>query len=94
MIEFKVDIADQQEQADKLLRTYMAIENKISKLKDQTAFLTVKDVAKLTGWSVPTVLSLFRRPDFPACDLGQAQIVYAPAFHDFFMKRVQKSDYV
>ena len=93
MLKIDTDISELLEQATELLNKCVEIDTKLDALKDKVTFLTVQDVIKLTNWSKPTVLELFRRPDFPACDLGQAQVVFAPAFCEFFMKRVQRSDF-
>ena len=79
--------------AKELLEVFADVEEKASKLKASMRFLTTKDVMELTGLSKPTVLELFKRPDFPICDYGHGYIVFAPAFYDYFMKAVKQSDF-
>ena len=78
--------------ATELLETMNKIEEKAQQLNREFRFLTVEDVMQLTGYSKPTVLAIFNRPDFPACDYGKNKIVFLPAFYDYFMKSVKKSD--
>lgn len=43
-------------------------------------FLTVEDVMQLTGYSKPTVLEIFNRPDFPVWNYGRKYLVEKNAF--------------
>lgn len=47
-------------------------------------FLTVEDVAELTGWDIKTVRRLFCRPDFPCCDYGKSKLVESHALINYF----------
>lgn len=78
--------------ATDLLEMMNKIEKKAERLNREFRFLTVENVMELTGYSKPTVLAIFNRPDFPACDYGKQKIVFLPAFYDYFMKAVKKSD--
>lgn len=78
--------------ATDLLEMMNKIEKKAERLNREFRFLTVENVMELTGYSKPTVLAIFNRPDFPACDYGKNKIVFLPAFYDYFMKAVKKSD--
>lgn len=78
--------------ATDLFEMLCKIEEKAERLNREFRFLTVEDVMKLTGYSKPTVLTIFNRPDFPACNYGKNKIVFLPAFYDYFMKAVKKSD--
>lgn len=78
--------------ATDLFEMLSKIEKKAEHLNREFRFLTVEDVMNLTGYSKPTVLAIFNRPDFPACDYGKNKIVFLPAFYDYFMKAVKKSD--
>jgi hypothetical protein len=80
-------------EAKELLQVIEAIEDKADHIKQSVGFYTTKDVAKLTGLSMPKVLDLFNRPDFPVCDYGQSKIVFIPAFCEYFMKPVKQSDF-
>lgn len=78
--------------ATDLFEMLSKIEQKAEHLNREFRFLTVKDVMRMTGYSKPTVLDIFNRPDFPACDYGKNKIVFLPAFYDYFMKPVKKSN--
>lgn len=56
-------------------------------------FLTIKDVAALTGWSLPTVQKVFERPEFPCLDFGKSKLCTAEAFAKWCGERHTKSDY-
>lgn len=58
-----------------------------------TGFYTIKDIARLTGWSLPTVQKVFERPDFPALDFGRSKLVKKAAFEEWASKRHSKDDY-
>lgn len=62
------------------------IETKLS----EPRFYTIKEVAKMTGWSIPTVQNLFNRRDFPSCDFGSSKVVEATAFREYFSKPQRK----
>lgn len=62
------------------------IETKLSEPK----FYTIKEVAKMTGWSIPTVQSLFNRRDFPSCDFGSSKVVESTALRAYFSKPQRK----
>lgn len=68
------------EKATKLFQTILEIENASKALN----FLTIKDVADATGWSLGTVRQLFNRPDFPSCDFGKEKIVEIHAALNYF----------
>lgn len=75
-----VTIDAELEKATKLFKTILEIENASKALN----FLTVKDVADATGWSLGTVRQLFNRPDFPSCDFGKEKIVEIHAALNYF----------
>ena len=47
-------------------------------------FYTIKEVAKITGWSEPTVQNLFNRGEFPSCDYGKSKVVESTALRQYF----------
>ena len=53
-------------------------------------FYTIKEVAKMTGWSIPTVQNLFNRRDFPSCDFGSSKVVESTALRAYFSKPQRK----
>lgn len=75
-----VTIDAELEKATKLFKTILEIENTSKALN----FLTVKDIADATGWSLGTVRQLFNRPDFPSCDFGKEKIVEIHAALNYF----------
>lgn len=82
------------ESAKELLSIFNTIEDQVASLKTKIGFYTTDDVCKLTGLSMPKVLDLFNRPDFPVCDYGKRKIVFIPAFCDYFMKAVKTTDFM
>ena len=75
--------ADLQEQINQL----NALLEKMSQVEDKTkeiTFLTVSELAKMTGWSKTTVRELFNRKDFPCCDFGKEKIAEINAVRAYF----------
>lgn len=75
--------ADLQEQIDtlnELLKKMSQVEDKAKEI----TFLTVSDLAKMTGWSKTTVRELFNRKDFPCCDFGKEKIAEINAVRAYF----------
>ena len=58
-----------------------------------TEFYTIKDVAKMTGWSLPTVQDVFNRPDFPTLNFGKSKLVKKEAFEEWTNRRHSKDDF-
>lgn len=56
-------------------------------------YLTPMDICNETGWSKPTVLQIFARPDFPCLDFGRAMIVKREAWEEWASKRHTKNDF-
>lgn len=50
-------------------------------------FLSVKDVAKIMGISLPTARKLFEKRDFPAIRAGRRILVSEEAFRQYMMQR-------
>lgn len=92
-MKIQTNAADELKEANELLEVFSKIEEKAENIKNSIGFYTTKDVAKLTGISMPKVLEIFNRPDFPVCDYGQGKIVFVPAFCEYFMKAVKQSDF-
>lgn len=84
---------DELQNANELLEVFAKIEEKAESIRSKIGFYTTKDVVELTGISMPKVLEIFNRPDFPVCDYGQGKVVFIPAFCEYFMKAVKQSDF-
>ena len=56
-------------------------------------FLTMSDIQKMTGWSKPTVIQLFARPDFPALTIGRPYLVTREAFEKWCGARKSNKDF-
>lgn len=78
-----IELASLEELSAKMFEIVSKIE-KIESELTEPRFYTTKDVANLTGWSMPTVLDLFNRADFPSCDFGQGKVVEESAFKQYF----------
>ncbi|MGN0535704.1 MAG: hypothetical protein ACI4IR_06875 [Eubacterium sp.] len=89
----KTNATDELKNAQELLQVFSLIEEKAESIRKQIGFFSTKDVAELTGISMPKVLEIFNRPDFPVCDYGQGKVVFIPAFCEYFMKAVKQSDF-
>ena len=73
----------------KLYEIVGKVETIEAKLKEPK-FYTIKEVAKMTGWSIPTVQNLFNRRDFPSCDFGSSKVVEGSALRAYFSKPQRK----
>ena len=89
----KTNATDELKNAQELLQVFSLIEEKAESIRKQIGFFSTKDVSELTGISMPKVLEIFNRPDFPVCDYGQGKVVFIPAFCEYFMKPVKQSDF-
>ena len=57
------------------------------KMQADYTFLSVKDVAKIMGISLPTARKLFEKRDFPAIRAGRRIRVIEEAFRQYIMHR-------
>lgn len=72
-----------QEQIDKLDELL----TKLSLVEDKTkalTFITIPELAKITGWSRKIVNDLYNRKDFPSCDFGKQKIAELNAVREYF----------
>ena len=51
---------------------------------DLLRFISIKEFAEITGWSVPTVQNLYNRPDFPSTDYGKEKKAEIHAIVEYF----------
>lgn len=58
--------------------------NEVKESTQQLQFITIREFAKITGISEPTVQEIFRRPDFPSCDYGKSKIAEINAVRKYF----------
>jgi predicted DNA-binding transcriptional regulator AlpA len=56
----------------------------VDNLAKSIRFLTIDDVAGMTGWSRAIIAEMFNMPDFPSCNYGKSKLVEAHALIDFF----------
>lgn len=75
-----LDIGEELERIEKLLRKLTELEKKTCSL----SFISIKEFARLSGWSEPTVQDLFNRADFPSCDFGKTKIAEISAVKKYF----------
>jgi hypothetical protein len=71
--EFKMNLiidTNLDEQLDKV-REIIHYLREIEAISDLLRFITIKEFAEITGWSVPTVQNLYNRPDFPSTDYSK-----------------------
>lgn len=59
-------------------------------ISSEVRFYTIAELAKMLGWSEPTVQKLFNDPKFPSTDFGKQKVVEAHALIDYFSTRHSK----
>lgn len=85
----ETNAAEELRTATELLNTFQKIEESGERIKTLFKFLTIKDIMEMTGWSELTVQNMFKREDFPSCELGKTKLVFAPAFYQYAMKGIK-----
>ena len=71
------------EQLDKIKELLLYLK-KIEKTTDLLKFISIKEFAEITGWSLPTVQNLYNRPDFPSTDYGKEKKAEIHAIVEYF----------
>ena len=66
------------------IKELLTLQNKLTENARMIRFITIREFAKITGWSVNTVQYLFNRPDFPSCDFGKEKIAEVSAVIKYF----------
>lgn len=62
----------------------LELQAKIAEEAQMLRFITIREFAKMTGWSLTTVQQLYNRPEFPSCDFGKEKIAEAHALLKYF----------
>lgn len=69
---------------------------KLDEAEDKTIqlqFITIKDLSKMTGWSISTCQRLFNSKYFPCCDYGREKKAEISAVKKFFsVKRTESEE--
>lgn len=81
---FEVNTSNELDAINTKLKDMITSVTELSGVIDTVKFLTVKDVAELTGWNVTTVRNLFNIEDFPSCDYGREKVVEIHALVAYF----------
>lgn len=88
-----LEVEVKSDNVDLLIEKLKLADEMISKLTDKIkllyqyakaindeCFYDVADVMRLTGYSKPTVLTMFNRKDFPTCTVGRRKLIKKSAF--------------
>lgn len=81
---FEVNTSNEIDTINTKLKDMITSVTELSTVIDTVKFLTIKDVADLTGWNVMTVRNLFNIEDFPCCDYGREKVVEIHALVTYF----------
>lgn len=60
------------------------MQHQLSENAKMLRFITIREMAELTGWSITTVKKLYNRPDFPCCDFGKEKMAEINAVIKYF----------
>ena len=71
------------EQLDKV-KEILHYLHEIESTTELLRFITIKEFAKITGWSIPTVQNLYNRKDFPSTDYGKEKKAEIHAIVEYF----------
>lgn len=80
MINIDTNLDEQLDKVKELLLYLKEIEKTTELLK----FISIKEFAEITGWSLPTVQNLYNRPDFPSTDYGKEKKAEIHAIVEYF----------
>lgn len=72
------------DEALKKVKELLELQEKLSENTLKLTFVTIREFAKMTGWSLTTVQQLYNRPEFPSCDFGKEKIAEAHALLEYF----------
>lgn len=79
----KIELDTLEQLTEKIAEVVGKVE-KIEMSITQPKFYSITEVAKMLGWSEPTVQDLFNRRDFPSCDFGKKKVVEVTALKNYF----------
>lgn len=79
----KIELDTLEQLTEKIIEVVGKVE-KIETSITQPKFYSIAEVAKILGWSEPTVQDLFNRRDFPSCDFGRKKVVEMSALKNYF----------
>lgn len=80
VINIDTDLDEQLDKANELLLCLKEIE----RTTDLLRFISIKELAKITGWSEKTVQTLYNRSDFPSTDYGKEKKAEIHAIVEYF----------
>lgn len=83
-ITLQKDLCEQIDQLKEVAHELREIENQADKTVKAIKFISTDEFSKITGWSTPTVLKVFNRPDFPSTDFGKEKLVEVNALIKYF----------
>lgn len=79
----RIELNTLEQLTDKIIEVVEKVE-KIETSITQPKFYSICEVAKILGWSEPTVQDLFNRRDFPSCNFGKRKVVEMTALKNYF----------
>ena len=80
MINIDTNLDEQLDKVKEILYYLREIESTTKLLR----FITIKEFAEITGWSIPTVQNLYNRKDFPSTDYGKEKKAEIHAIVEYF----------
>ena len=79
-INIDTNLDEQLDKVKEIIHYLREIENTTTLLR----FITIKEFADITGWSVPTVQKLYNSPNFPSTDYGREKKAEIHAIVEYF----------
>ena len=87
-IKINNNLDEELKKVDELIKKLDEAESKAIQLQ----FITIKDLSKMTGWSVTTCQRLFNSKNFPSCDFGKEKKAEISAVKNFFSVKRSESE--
>ena len=79
-IKINNNIDEELEKVKELIKYLDEANKKYQKLH----FISTKEFAEISGWSMPVVSELYNKKDFPSCDYGREKIAEINAVRNYF----------
>lgn len=83
------NLDEELKKVDELIKKLNEAESKTIQLQ----FISIRDLAKMTGWGITTCQRIFNSKDFPSCDFGKEKKAEISAVKKFFsIKRCESEE--
>lgn len=87
-IKINNNIDEELKKVDELIKKLDEAEDKAIQLQ----FISIRDLAKMTGWGVTTCQRIFNSKNFPSCDFGKEKKAEISAVKKFFSVKRSESE--